>query len=201
MMLLTTPTPKEWWLNITYQPKESCHHGSACRHPWLRQRIQRVASVQLLQMPPVDRQARCIEPGTNPSLYRTSTTQRVQTNRQTEQDEVKTYMRAIILQQDDNLLQATGCGTNCGPRIQDHLLSLLTLETEILNHPGRIEAGAAVRILEDPDSEVGLIMIPTTTNNKLDEKRTDHTRASMGQEWVIDQAAGGDIISMDHQWV
>jgi hypothetical protein len=59
-------------------------------------------------MPPVYQEARFIEPETNPSLYRTSTTLRVQTNRQTEQDEVKTYMRAIILQQDDNLLQATG---------------------------------------------------------------------------------------------
>jgi hypothetical protein len=118
----------------------------------------------------------------------------VLTNRQTEQDEIKTYMRAITPQQDDNLLQATGCGANSGPRTQDRLPSLLTLETESLTHQGQIEA-AAVGILGDPDLEEGLIMIRTTTNIKLDGKRIYHMRGSMGQEWVIDHAAEGDIIS------
>ena len=58
-----------------------------------------------------------------------------------------------------------------------------------------------MRILGDPDSDVGLIMIPTTTNIKLDEKRIDRMRDITGQEWVIDQAAGGDIIATDRQFL
>jgi hypothetical protein len=58
-----------------------------------------------------------------------------------------------------------------------------------------------MHILGDPDSEVGLIMILTTTNIKLDEKRIDRMRDIMGQEWVIDQAAGGDIIATDRQFL
>src|SRR3981189_3668744 len=105
-------------------------------------------------MPRADRGAPCIELAINQSRCKISTTLRGQTSKQTNPAEVRIYMPTIMLQPDDNPLRATGSETNFVLQTQDHLLSPLTYEIEILNCPVPIEAAAA-GILGDLASGAG----------------------------------------------
>jgi hypothetical protein len=99
-------------------------------------------------------------------------------------------MPTIMLQPDDNPLRATGSETNFVLQTQDHLLSPVTYEIEILNCPVPIEAAAA-GIQGDLASGAGMITIRSTINIQAGGSQTGRVTGSMEREWLIGRAVDG----------